>query len=69
MYPVNGTDTYLLIMDEYGKGRFFMQQTEDFKNYLPVAREDYAMNFNPRHGSIVSISDEDYERLVEKWGK
>ena len=68
MYPVNGTDTYLLIMDEYGKGRFFMQQTEDFKTYLPVAREDYAMDFSPRHGSIVSISDEDYERLVNKWG-
>lgn len=68
MYPINGTDTYLLIMDEYGKGRFFMQQTEDFKTYLPVAREDYAMDFSPRHGSIVSISDEDYERLVNKWG-
>jgi len=68
MYPVNGTDTYLLIMDEYGKGRFFMQQTEDFKTYLPVAREDYAMDFSPRHGSIVSISDEDYDRLIAKWG-
>ena len=68
MYPINGTDTFLLIMDEYGKGRFFMQQTEDFKTYLPVAREDYTMSFNPRHGSIVSISDEDYERLVAKWG-
>lgn len=68
MYPINGTDTYVLIMDEYGKGRFFMQQTEDFETYLPVAREDYTMNFNPRHGSIVSISNEDYDRLVNKWG-
>ncbi len=68
LYPINGTDTYVLIMDEYGKGRFFMQQTEDFKTYLPVDREDYTMDFSPRHGSIVSISDEDYDRLVNKWG-
>ena len=68
MYRINGTDTWLLIMDEYGKGRFFMQQTEDFINYPPVKREDYSMEFSPRHGSIVSISDEEYERLLNhKW--
>ncbi|MBR6567326.1 MAG: glycoside hydrolase family 43 protein [Clostridia bacterium] len=68
MYPVNGTDTYLLIMDEYGKGRFFMQQTEDFETYLPVKREDYSMDFSPRHGSICSISDEEYEALIKHFG-
>ena len=68
IYRVNGTDTWLLIMDEYGKGRFFMQQTENFRDYLPVAREDYQMDFSPRHGSIMSITDEEYERLVGKWG-
>lgn len=69
MYPVNGTDTYIMVMDEYGKGRFFMQQTSDFETYLPVKSEDYSMCFNPRHGSIVSISDEEYDRLIAKWGK
>lgn len=68
IYPVNGTDTWLLIMDEYGKGRFFMQQTENFRDYLPVAREDYKMDFSPRHGSIMSITDEEYDRLIEKYG-
>lgn len=68
MYRINGTDTYLLIMDEYGKGRFFMQQTVDFHSYLPVAREDYEMDFSPRHGSVMAITDEEYERLIEKFG-
>ncbi len=68
MYRINGTDTWVMIMDEYGKGRFFMQQTEDFKTYVPVASEDYSMNFGPRHGSVVSISDEEYERLLNhRW--
>lgn len=68
MYKINGTDTYVMVMDEYGKGRFFMQQTTNFADYLPVKSEDYSMNFGPRHGSIVSITDEEYERLTEKWG-
>lgn len=68
IYRINGTDTWLLIMDEYGKGRFFMQQTENFRDYLPVAREDYEMDFSPRHGSVMSITDEEYERLVAHWG-
>lgn len=68
VYRINGTDTYLMVMDEYGKGRFFMQQTENFRDYRAVAREDYSMDFSPRHGSIMSISDEEYERLVERWG-
>lgn len=68
VYPVNGTDTYLMVMDEYGKGRFFMQQTENFRDFLPVAREDYSMDFSPRHGSITQISDEEYDRLIKKFG-
>jgi len=41
----------------------FAKNTEN-----PVAKEDYQMDFSPRHGSIMSISDEEYERLVERWG-
>lgn len=66
MYRLEGTDTYIMVMDEYSKGRFFMQQTTDFKTYVPV--EDYSMDFGPRHGSIASISDEEYERLIKHFG-
>ena len=68
VYRINGTDTYIMIMDEYGKGRFFMQQTTDLKNYKPVAKQDFSMDFSPRHGSVMAISDEEYERLVEWFG-
>ncbi len=68
MYQINGTDTWVMIMDEYSKGRFFMQQTEDFINYLPVAPENYSMNFGPRHGSICTITEEEYDRLISRFG-
>lgn len=68
MYNISGTDTWVMVMDEYSKGRFFMQQTEDFKSYLPVSTDDYSMDFGPRHGSICAISDEEYERLIKYFG-
>lgn len=65
MYPIDGTDKWVMVMDEYSEGRFFMQETSDFHNFTPVT--DYDMNFSPRHGSIVQISGEDYERLVKHY--
>ncbi|MBQ7295756.1 MAG: glycoside hydrolase family 43 protein [Clostridia bacterium] len=65
MYPIDGTDKWVMVMDEYSKGRFFMQETTDFHNFTPVS--DYGMDFGPRHGSIVQISDEDYERVVKHY--
>ena len=54
-----------MVMDEYSTDIFFMQQTEDFETFLPVKKEDYSMNFNPRHGSICAITDEEYEKLLK----
>lgn len=65
MYPVHGTDKWVMVMDEYSKDGFFMQETEDFHTFRPV--EDYDMNFSPRHGSITLITDEEYERLIKHY--
>jgi hypothetical protein len=69
IYNITGTDQWVMIMDEYGTDRFFMQQTSDFENFKPVKAEDYSMEFFPRHGSVVAITDDEYKALVEKYGK
>ena len=66
MYHIHGTDKWVMIMDEYGKGRFFMQETTDFHNFTLVT--DYDMNFGPRHGSITAITTEAYENLIKHFG-
>ena len=66
MYKIQGTDKWVMVMDEYSKGRFFMQQTTDFHSFIPV--EDYDMDFGPRHGSITAITEEEYERLLKHFG-
>ena len=67
MYKIYGTDKWVMIMDEYGKGRFFMQETTDFHNFNPVT--DYNMDFSPRHGSVTAITTEEYENLINHFGK
>ena len=69
MYKITGTDTWIMIMDEYGKEHFFMQQTTDMENFKAVSDEDFSFNgVRPRHGSVVAISDEDYLRLINAYG-
>lgn len=64
IYKITGTNEWVMIMDEYGTDRFFMQQTADFENFKAVNSSDYSMPFNPRHGSVTAISDEDYANLI-----
>ncbi len=69
MYRINGTDAWMMIMDEYGQGSFFAQMTRDFKNFRQVQRSTYSLNhLKPRHGSVVSISEDEYFRLIEAYG-
>lgn len=69
MYRINGTDAWVMLMDEYGKGRYFAQQTTDMEAFTKLKRSDYSMDFGPRHGSVISITDEEYQALIEAFGK
>lgn len=69
MYRINGTNAWMMIMDEYSNGTFFAQMTRDFENYRQVRRATYSIDhLKPRHGSVVTISMEEYCRLIESYG-
>lgn len=64
LFPLPGTDRHLLFMDEYGKQRFFLEETTDFQHFTPVPREQYGFHgFVPRHGSFLWITQEEAQRL------
>lgn len=66
MYNITGTDSWMMVMDEYGQGHFYAQMTKDFENFRRVNRQVYSMDhLSPRHGSIVPISEAEYYRLVK----
>lgn len=69
MYRINGTDSYMMIMDEYGQGSFFAQMTKDFVNFRQFQRSSMEIDhLKPRHGSVVSITEEEYKTLCEHYG-
>lgn len=69
MYRINGTNAWMMIMDEYGEGTFFAQMTRDFESFRQVQRARYSLNhLRPRHGSVLSISEDEYYALVDAYG-
>ena len=69
MYRINGTDSYMMIMDEYGQGTFFAQMTKDFVNFRQFQRSSMEIDhLRPRHDSVVSISEAEYKTLCEHYG-
>lgn len=64
IYNIAGTDEWVMFMDSYKYGRFFMQQTDDMLNFRRVNKNDYSVDFSPRHGSVTAISAEEYDRLT-----
>ncbi|MBQ7296458.1 MAG: glycoside hydrolase family 43 protein [Clostridia bacterium] len=68
MYKIYGTDDKILIMDSYGKGRYVMQKTKDYVNFEKVDDSQYFLDFSPRHGSMLTVSEEEYNRVLEHFG-
>ncbi len=69
MYRINGTNAWMMIMDEYGEDSYFAQMTRDFKTFRRVQRSAYAMDqLKPRHGSVTAISEKEYYALVKAFG-
>ena len=57
IYRIVGTDTFVMMMDEYTNGRFFLQQTEDLVHFKKLRRRDYSLDFQPRHGSVLAVGE------------
>lgn len=69
IYNIAGTDEYVMMIDCYSDGKFVMQQTSDMVNFKRVAPLDYSLDFSPRHGSVIHISDSEYDLLINAFGK
>lgn len=68
IYHLDGTDRYIMIMDEYGAHRYFAQETKNMRDFTVLPKDSYSMDFSPRHGNIIGISDEHYQNLISKYG-
>ena len=65
-FKLNDGSGFILMYDMYTSGRYQFTKTTDFKHFTAVD-EDVSMDFHPRHGTIMPITNEEAERLLAKW--
>ncbi|MGN0534384.1 MAG: hypothetical protein ACI4IR_00100 [Eubacterium sp.] len=66
-YMVNGQ--LLMLADAYGDGRFVIGSSSDYENFTILSDSSYSINhLSPRHGSVIAISNDQYNSLVSTYG-
>ncbi|MDN3668029.1 glycoside hydrolase family 43 protein [Echinicola jeungdonensis] len=68
VFPLIGSDEYILMYDCYIKGYYQFCKSDDLKNFTFVQNTATEGNFTPRHGSVMHITDKERSRL-EAWSK
>lgn len=64
-YKILDTDKYVLIADQFRSGGYFMQESTDLISFKRVEPYRFSLNhLRPRHGSVMHITNEEYERLL-----
>ncbi len=67
VFKLNNSDEYILMYDLYGNLRYEFQRSKDLFNFTKIP-ESFTKDFNPRHGTVLSITRAEAQRLQEKWG-
>lgn len=67
VFKLNNGEGYILMYDVYTKGKYQFTKTKDLKTFTVIDQE-VTMNFHPRHGTVMSITAAEAERLMKKWG-
>ncbi len=66
VYQLIDSDEYILMYDCYMDGKYQFTKTKDLKNYILID-EKIRIDFHPRHGSVLTITTLEAERLQTHW--
>jgi len=65
-FKLIGQDKYILMYDVYMKGRYQFTESENLEDFKVVDSE-VSMNFHPRHGTVIPITEAELRRLLRRW--
>lgn len=66
-FKLIGQDRYVLMYDVYMNGRYEFCESTDLSHFVPASRP-VTMNFHPRHGTVIPITQKEMNRLQRTWG-
>ena len=68
VFPLHdGSGNWVLMYDLYSSGRYEYQTSKDLMTWTKEP-QSFRKDFFPRHGSVISVTNEEMERLQQKWG-
>lgn len=67
IFKLNDSDEYILMYDLYADQRYEFQRSTDLFKFTKTP-ENFTKDFNPRHGSVIGITQDEIYRLNLKWG-
>ena len=67
IFKLNDSDEWILMYDLYTQGRYQFTKSKDLKTFT-IIDEEISMNFKPRHGTVMPITESELKRLNAKWG-
>ena len=68
VFPLIGSDEYILMYDCYAQGFYQFCKSKDLKNFTFVQNTKTYGDFTPRHGSVMHITADERKRL-EAWSE
>lgn len=66
IFKLNNSDNYILMYDLYSSGRYEFQRSTDLYQFSEQP-ESFTKDFHPRHGSVISITNDEAQRLSKEW--
>jgi len=66
VFKLNNSKDYILMYDVYMKGQYQFTKSSDLQNFK-VVDQQVTMDFHPRHGTVLPITEKEFERLTAKW--
>lgn len=67
IFKLIDSDEYILMYDMYMKGKYQFTKTKDFQHFS-IVDNAISMNFHPRHGTVIRITEKEKQALIKKWG-
>jgi hypothetical protein len=66
VFKLSNSNNYILMYDMYTKGSYQFTQSSTLDSFTIVDNK-ISMNFHPRHGTVMSITKKELNKLINKW--
>ncbi|MET1055369.1 MAG: family 43 glycosylhydrolase, partial [Pedobacter sp.] len=65
-FKLNNSDDYILMYDRYTEGKYQFTRSKDLEHFTAID-DEIAMNFRPRHGTVMPITAAEAKTLATHW--